>query len=171
MENPSIGALQRRIDVLEAKDAMRATLMRYMDLCDVPGPLRSTDQLAELFTPQAVWEGIGPEYEGKFGRVTGRHQIAEMVAGYLPPAVHFERNAHLVGSEQLEASGVSGRGQWIMQQLSHYDASLGKLPDLLCARLTIDFAITRDAESCTALIRHFRTRRMFAAPLAATPGP
>ena len=165
MGDPTLAALQRRLDVLEAKDAMRSTLMRYMDLCDVPGPLRSTDELAELFTPRAVWEGVGPEYEDKFGKVTGRRRIAEMVAGHLPPAVHFERNTHLVGSEQLEVSGAAGRGRWIMQQLSCYDASLGTPPELLCARLTIDFVITRDAESCTALIRHFRTRRMFAAPL------
>lgn len=162
-------ALATRLAVLEAQDAMRRTLMRYMDLCDVPGPLTSLDELAELFTPRAVWEGIGPEYEGTFGRVVGRRKVAEKVGSYLPPHPHFARNAHLVGSEQLavDPSGDRGRGQWLMQQLSRYDAEAGRADELICARLRVDFALTPSDTGCTALIHHFRTQRMFAAPLGA----
>lgn len=166
-----VAALAARLRIHEAKDAMRATLMRYMDLCDVPGPLTDLDQIAELFTPRAIWEGVGPEYEGKFGRITGRRKIAEMVGGYLPPHEHFQRNAHLVGSEQLSVTADRGQGQWLMQQLSTYHPSLRQPDDLLCARLRIDFDLTHHAEPasdgawCTARIRHFRTQRLFAAPL------
>lgn len=160
-----VARLAERLAVLEAKEAMRTSLMTYMDLCDVPGPFQSVEELAALFTPRAIWEGIGPEYEGKFGRVTGRHKIAEMVASYLPPNRHFDRNAHLVGSECLRVDGSVGRGQWLMQQLSRYDLSENRDDELLCARLTIDFTLSPTDDGCTALIRHFRTQRLFAASL------
>lgn len=166
-----VDALRARVAVWEAKEAMRATLMRYLDLCDVPGPLTSPHDLGELFTPRAVWEGIGPEYAATFGRVTGRKKIAEKVAAYLPPNEHFERNAHLAGSEQLTVTGARGQGQWLMQQLSHYTEP-DQPSEAICARLTVDFDLDRTpaedtGPSCTALIRHFRTQRLFAAPLAA----
>lgn len=155
-----MGELEQRLEILEAKEAIRVCLGRYFDLCDVPGPLRDTSELAELFTPGAVWEGIGEAYAGKFGRIEGRDRIATHVAGYLPPSDHFRRNAHLVGSEQLRTDGSSGSGQWLMQQLSEYADGSG---DLLCARLRIDFLITRDDVGPTALMRHFRTERLYAA--------
>lgn len=153
--------VEQRLAGLEAREAIRACLHRYMDLCDVPGPLRDVGELAELFTPRAIWEGIGEAYAGKFGRVTGRRRIAEHVAGYLPPSEHFRRNVHLVGSEQLTAAEDSGSGQWVMQQLSEYADGSG---ELLCARLRIDFRLTRDA-AVVAQMSHFRTERLYAAKL------
>lgn len=154
--------LEQRLQRLEAKEAIRACLGRYLDLCDVPGPLRSTDELAALFTPDAVWEGIGPAYAGKFGRIVGRSRVAEHVAGYLPPSDHFRRNTHLVGSEQLRTDGSTGSGQWLMQQLSQYADGSG---DLLCARLRIDFVLSRDEAEPSAAMFHFRTERLFSAQL------
>jgi hypothetical protein len=152
--------IECRLELLEAKEAIRTCLGRYFDLCDVPGPLRHKSELAALFTPEAVWEGLGEAYAGKFGRITGRHQIAEHVIGYLPPSDHFRRNAHLVGSEQLHSDGHTGSGQWLMQQLSEYADGSG---DLLCARLRIDFVIARNDGEVSALMSHFRTERLYSA--------
>lgn len=154
--------VEQRLRVLEAREAVRACLGRYMDLCDVPGPLQDKAELADLFTPRAIWEGIGKAYAGKFGRVIGRHKIADHVAGYLPPNDHFRRNAHLLGSEQLSVDGDKCSGQWLMQQLSEYSDGTG---DLLCARLTIDFDVSRTESGVLARISHFRTERLYSASL------
>ena len=155
-------AISHRLAALEAKDAVRSCLMSYMDLCDVPGPLDDPAQIGTLFTADATWEGIGPEYAEKFGAVHGRSDIVALVSRYLPPAEHFVRNTHLLGSEQIRVDHDSAHGRWIMQQLSLYTDSTA---ELLCARLDIDFEITRSPEGSTARMHRFRTRRMFAVPL------
>lgn len=161
-----MATLETRLARLEAKEAVGACLTRYMDLCDVPGPLADLDQIGALFTDDAVWEGIGPEYAGKFGRAEGRAAVQELVGSYLPPVDHFVRNAHLVTSGQVHVEGDEATGQWLMQQLALY--SDGRA-DLLCARITADFALTRVRHQPPgALIRHFRTQRLFAAPLDAS---
>ncbi|OYO19269.1 MULTISPECIES: nuclear transport factor 2 family protein [Enemella] len=157
--------VERRLRVLEAKEAIRTCLGRYLDLCDVPGPfpdVAELAELAELFTPRATWRGVGEAYAGKFGSVTGRHKVAAHVASYLPPAEHFRRNAHLLGSEQLRTDGSTGHGQWLMQQLSEYADGTA---DLLCARLNIDFVVQYDDDGTTALIHRFQTERLFRASL------
>ncbi|MGJ3509874.1 nuclear transport factor 2 family protein [Enemella sp. A6] len=150
--------LAERVRILEAKDAIRSCLSRYFDLCDVPGPFTDQNQLAELFTPRAIWEGLGEAYAGKFGRVTGRRKIAAHVASYLPPIEHFRRNVHLLTSEQLRTDGHTGQGQWLMQQLSTYT---DHRDEVMVARLTVDFELA----SGSALISHFRTERLFTADL------
>ncbi|SDB81942.1 SnoaL-like domain-containing protein [Raineyella antarctica] len=158
-----MATLETRLARLEAKEAADACLVRYLDLCDVPGPLADLDQIGALFTEDAVWEGIGPEYEGKFGRAEGRAAVQDLVGGYLPPVDHFIRNAHLATSGQVRVEGDEATGQWLMQQLSlHRDGGA----ELLCARISVDFALARVRhQPPTALIRHFRTQRLFAAPL------
>ncbi|MCB8908535.1 nuclear transport factor 2 family protein [Rhodococcus sp. D-6] len=150
-----------RLSALEVKDAARSCLMRYMDLCDVPGSLEHPEQIGSLFTGDATWEGIGSEYTDKFGIAHGREDIVALVSRYLPPAEHFVRNTHLLGSERIRAERDTAHGRWIMQQLSLYTDGTA---ELLCARLEIDFEITRSAD-ITARIHRFRTQRMFAAPL------
>lgn len=160
-----MSTVAQRLAVLESKEAIRSCLGRYFDLCDVPGPLRSTDELAELFTPRAIWEGLGEAYAGKFGRVVGRHKVAAHVGSYLPPSDHFKRNVHLLGSEQLHNDAEGGSGQWLMQQLSTYADGSG---ELLVARLRIDFQVTSQSDQPVARIRHFRTERVYRADLVST---
>lgn len=158
-----MATLETRLARLEAQEAATACLMRYFDLCDVPGPLADLDEIGGLFTEDAVWEGIGPEYEGKFGRAAGRAAVQDRVGSYLPPVEHFVRNAHLVTSGQVLVEGDTATGQWLMQQLALYADGTA---DLLCARITVDFALTRVRhQPPSALISHFRTQRLFAAPL------
>ncbi|MFD6856114.1 nuclear transport factor 2 family protein [Rhodococcus sp. NPDC060090] len=153
--------VEKRLAALEAKDAVRDCLTRYMDLCDVPGPLDDVAQIGLLFTADATWEGVGPEYAGKFGIARGRDEVVALVSRYLPPTDHFVRNAHLLGSEQIRLEGNAARGRWIMQQLSLYTNGTA---ELLCARLEIDFEIERLPHT-TARMHRFRTQRLFATPL------
>ena len=62
-------ALKVRIAALEAENAVRKTIARYMALCDVPSGALDGESLAALFTEDAIWEGIGPQYTQKFGHL------------------------------------------------------------------------------------------------------
>lgn len=134
------------------------TLIRYLELCDVPRPPDATGRLADLFTQDAVWEGVGPLYAAKFGRTTGARSIAEMVAAHLPPNPHFRANVHLLHPGTTTVNGGGVRGRWLMQQLSRYASGAA---ELVVARLEVDFRIDGD----TARIGHFRTERVFTTAL------
>ncbi|MFV0457554.1 MAG: nuclear transport factor 2 family protein [Actinomycetales bacterium] len=149
--------------VLQARAAAADCLATYLHRCDVPGGT-GAEQAAELFTQDAVWEGIGPEYSTAFGRARGRAEIAALLGRYLPPVEHFHRNVHLLGSGAMQVDLPEVRGRWTMQQLSH---QVDGTAQLLCAGLEVDFEVTADQASTTALIKHFRTRRQFAAELDA----
>lgn len=156
----AIQALQRRVAVLEAHNDIRSLLARYMDLCDVPHAPTQVADLAALFTPDAIWEGVGTDAEQTFGRRQGRQAVAEFVASYLPPAQHFSLNLHLLTSEllQVDEQAASATGQWIMQQVSSY-AEGGS--ELISARLNIEFSRVEGQWQ----IAHFRTCRLLHSPL------
>lgn len=158
LTNHSLAALSRRLETLEVQAAAHRTLARYLQLCDVPQPELDWTELASLFTEDAVWEGIGPAYAGKFGRCEGRTTILTMLAGFLPPAEHFVSNVHLLGGGRFERGGDGAvQGSWIMQQLSAYDDGTA---ELTAARLTVEF----DGRTAAA-IRHFRTEKLFTTKL------
>ncbi|MGU7774398.1 nuclear transport factor 2 family protein [Burkholderia sp. MR1-5-21] len=157
----SLAALAARIAILDAERAVRATMTRYMALCDVPEDAGSGPALAGLFADDAVWEGIGPQYAQKFGRLQGIAEIVAMLQRYLPPDPHFSANVHCLTSESIDvgADSASACGRWIMLQASRYaDGSA----ELIAARLTVDF-VPADGGT-TWLIRHFRTERLMNGP-------
>ncbi|GAA3684428.1 hypothetical protein GCM10023081_22590 [Arthrobacter ginkgonis] len=158
----TVAGLEARLRVLEAADSVRWVMGRYFQLCDVPNPELDLDELGSLFAPDAVWEGTGRDYQGKFGRHAGREAIVAMLAGYLPPSEHFTANAHVLGEGRINVTGSTAHGTWIMQQLSaHADGS----SELAAARLNVDFAL----DGALATISRFRTERLFATPLDGTP--
>ncbi|RQR22571.1 nuclear transport factor 2 family protein [Burkholderia sp. Bp9143] len=164
----ALEALTRRVAALDAERAVRATITRYMALCDVPEDAGDGPALAALFTADAVWEGIGPQYARKFGRLEGADAIVAMLRRYLPPDPHFAANLHFLTSESIDigADHVTARGRWIMLQASrHADGTA----ELIAARLTIDFAPADDG--ATWLIRHFRTERVLDGPWPLTAAP
>ena len=138
---------------IESREAVHRVMCRYMELCDVPSVESSVEELASLFTPDAVWEGIG-EYAHKFGTRRGRPEIVGMLTAYLPPNSHFRGNVHLLGSEQIEVDGPAARGRWIMQQLSRYE---DESAELLAARITAECEV----QGGVARIKHFTTEKLF----------
>ena len=169
MTQATLDVLLTRLAALEARDEVRKTIARYMALCDVPCAPLAGESLAALFTDDAVWEGIGPQYAQKFGRLQGRAAIVEMLQRYLPPLPHFSTNVHFLTSEHIEVEGDSAKGRWIMLQASGY---VDARAELIAARLEIDFVPTTCGESGVRrpwLIHHFRTERLFDAPWQVNP--
>ncbi|WP_433735856.1 nuclear transport factor 2 family protein [Pseudomonas putida] len=147
-------ALLQRLATLEGESAVRRLMARYMDLCDVPRAAVHVSQLAQLFTEDAVWEGVGRETAQTFGQHRGREAVAAFVGGYLPPSDHFSLNLHYLTSESIVVDGNAAQGQWIMQQISTYADGRN---ELFGTRLNIDFRCVDG----TWLIAHFRTQRLF----------
>lgn len=166
MTQTTIDALLTRIAALEAQNEVRKTIARYMALCDVPCIALEGESLAALFTNDAVWEGIGPQYAHKFGRLQGRAEIIAMLQRYLPPIPHFATNVHFLTSEHIEVHGDSAKGRWIMLQASGY---ADEKAELIAARLEIDFVPSAHDADRAWLMRHFRTERLFDAPWHVNP--
>jgi hypothetical protein len=162
----TLADMTARLAVLEAEHAIRRTMMRYMALCDVPSGGEPSETLAELFSADAIWQGVGPEYAEKFGALTGREAIVTMLARYLPPTPHFSVNAHFMASETIDvdATATHATGRWIMLQASGY---LSGEAELVSARLEVDFVPADDRKRW--LIRHLRTQRLFDAPSEVHP--
>ena len=154
--------LLQRVETLEGESQVRRLMARYMDLCDVPRAATNVRELAELFTVDAVWEGIGTSTAQTFGQHRGRDAVAAFVGSYLPPSDHFALNLHYLTSESIQVDGSAAAGQWIMQQISTY---ADQRSELFGTRLTIDF---RRVDG-TWLIAHFRTQRLFNSMLGVNP--
>lgn len=164
----TVAALTRRIEELEAEAEIRRLQARYMFLCDTPNPefgvrddAHRIDLIMELYSEDAVWEGVGEYYDGQFGRAEGAAAIRE----------HFERfwsqerdpalvlNAHYLTSEQIHVDGHEATGQWI--HLQPWIFSDGRSL-LRSSRLNNAFRKV----SGTWKITRTRTENVFVAPLA-----
>lgn len=119
-----ISRLVRRIEVLEAEADIRRIQARYMFLCDTPCPeygiendLQRIDAILDLYTEDAVWEGVGQYYDNQFGRRVGKDELRahfnEFWGEKQDPALLL--NVHYLTSEQIHVadSGVEADGQWI----------------------------------------------------------
>ncbi|MES2259372.1 MAG: nuclear transport factor 2 family protein [Pseudomonadota bacterium] len=159
-------ALASRLRHLEAAAAARNTLARYMALCDQPCGDTGFPQLGDLFTEDAIWEGVGRRYAATFGRQAGRAAIVTFLNGYLAPSPHFLRNLHFLTSDQVDvaADGARVRGRWLMLQVSTYGSGTA---EAISARLDIDFIQAADGRW---LIAHFRTERLDCAPWPVAAG-
>ncbi|MBF6070786.1 nuclear transport factor 2 family protein [Nocardia farcinica] len=124
-EADTIARLVRRIETLEGEAEVRRLQARYMFLCDTPCPefgvaddARRIDLIMDLYSEDAVWEGVGEYYDNQFGRLVGHAAIR----------AHFERfwspdrepwlvlNAHYPTAEQIHVDGDTAQGQWIHMQ-------------------------------------------------------
>jgi SnoaL-like domain len=131
-----IAELRARIDNLESQAAIRGVMAEYMRLCDRLDASTPMEELAGLFTYDAVWVGSGARYGATFGSHHGREAIIAMLDSYRSPP-HFTFNAHFLTSETITVTANMGRGRWMMLQTSTYSSGLS---DLRSAKLTIDFA-------------------------------
>lgn len=117
--------LLERLDRLESEADIRRLQARYMFLCDTPCPefgvaddAARIDAIMALYTPDAVWEGVGEYYDGQFGRAEGAAAIRRHFEAFWGP----ERdpalilNAHYLTAEQIHVDGDEAHGQWIHMQ-------------------------------------------------------
>ena len=152
-ERLTLRALLRRVEDLEAEKRVRASINRYMALCDELREGFDLEPLMALFTPDAVWEGRG-RYAATFGRLEGADAIRAMFAKYTVPPAHFRLNAHFLTSEEIAVDGDAAAGRWLMLQTSTFASGDSQLS---AARLDVRFR--RDEGAWR--MAHFQTERLF----------
>ncbi|MNF31766.1 hypothetical protein D3C85_1174790 [compost metagenome] len=152
-------ALEQRLAQLESENAVRACMNRYMVLCDDLGVDSPLDELAGLFTEDAVWEGKGAKYQNAFGGYRGREAITAMFATYMVEPAHFALNVHFLTSELIRVQGVQAQGSWVMLQTSTFASGASHLNS---ARLTVSF---REEEGVWRMA-HFQTENLFSRPVS-----
>ncbi|EJN33925.1 ketosteroid isomerase-like enzyme [Pseudomonas sp. GM84] len=152
-------ALMSRLQRFESQQAIRVCINRYMELCDQLDASTPLDELAGLFTHDAVWEGKGAKYAASFGGYRGREAIRAMFATYMKTPAHFALNVHFLTSEVIEAEGDQGLGRWVMLQTSTFADGASHLN---AARLTVRFAL----EEGQWRMAHFQTENLFSRPVS-----
>jgi hypothetical protein len=152
--------LEHRLRQLENENAIRACMHRYMVLCDDLGVDSPLDELAGLFSEDAIWEGKGARYQDAFGGYRGRESIKAMFATYMVEPAHFALNVHFLTSELIRVEGIRANGSWVMLQTSTFT---GGASHLNSARLSVQFL--QDLETGVWRIAHFVTENLFSRPV------
>lgn len=160
-----IAAMRDDMASLLGEAGARRVLGQYMRLCDVPRLLSGVEErdrcraIADLFTSDAIWEGVGGTHGVQFGQQIGRAAIAAHFERFYtqasPPQVF---NTHYLCTESLTASADKAEGHWVQFQ-PWVDAEGQSL--LRSSRLHVRFARTDGRW----LIAHYRTENLFIAPL------
>lgn len=151
--------LRQRLHRFESEHAVRACMNRYMVLCDALCESTPLDELAGLFTEQAIWEGKGARYAKSFGGYRGREAIRAMFATYMKPPAHFALNVHFLTSELIEVCEAEALGSWVMLQTSTFANGDSHVN---AARLTVRFAEEQGAWR----MAHFQTENLFGRPVS-----
>lgn len=115
-----LAELERRLRVLEDREAITQLKYQYADACDRG---YDSDTLADLFTVDAIWEG------DLFGRYEGREAIREFFRGVsadIPFACHYMMNPI------ISVDGDDATGEWYLFQTSTFTE--GNTPILGAAR-------------------------------------
>lgn len=152
--------LEARLQRLEGEHAVRTCMNRYMVLCDALDAHTPLDELAGLFTVDAIWEGKGAKYAKSFGGYQGREAIRAMFAGYMTEPAHFALNVHFLCSELIRVEGDEASGSWVMLQTSTFASGASHLN---AARLTVRFR----EEGGVWRMAHFQTENLFGRPVEA----
>ncbi len=115
-----VEAMETELTALRAESSIRKIIARYMMLCDTPlpvavaNPAERVPLIVDLFSEDAVWEGVGPYYDNQFGRRVGRAQLIEHFEGfYRPQTPELVLNCHYLTDEQIHVDGDVAEGHWV----------------------------------------------------------
>lgn len=168
VSNAELGALVKRIEVLEAEAEIRRLQARYMFLCDTPIPeygvkddAERIDLIMELYSEDAIWEGVGDFYDNQFGRLEGAAAIRRHFENFWGQKRDPELllNVHYLTSEQIHVHSDTAEGQWVHCQ--PWIFSDGKS---LLRSSRLNNAFRRESDG-TWKITRTRTENVFVAPL------
>ncbi|MDO6683266.1 MULTISPECIES: nuclear transport factor 2 family protein [unclassified Oceanobacter] len=153
-----IDVLKERLQALESERDIRACINRYMALCDELSLQTPMDELGDLFTEDAVWEGKGKRYANSFGGFQGRDAIVTMLGSYASEPPHFALNVHFLTSELIVVERDHAHASWNMLQTSTFASGASHLNS---ARLDVRFK----QQEGRWRIAHFQTENLFSRPV------
>jgi ketosteroid isomerase-like protein len=156
----NLASILARIEQLEAQNAIRNCLNRYMEICDELNPNTNLDELMALFDDECIWEGIGEKYAKSLGRYDSWQAIYDMFKSYTQQQSHFVMNAHFVSSEQMEIQQQQACASWLMLQTSTFRDGRSHLNS---AKLRVKFVQQANGHW---KIKHFQTENIFSRPVS-----
>lgn len=159
-EHIDLSTVLQRLALLEAQNAIRNCINRYMEICDALDANTDLDELMDLFDADSIWEGIGEKYTKSFGRYDSWHAIYSMFKNYTQKQSHFVMNAHFVSSEQIYIEQDQANATWLMLQTSSFRDGRSHLN---AAKLSVKFKQQNDGRW---KIKHFQTENIFSRPVA-----
>jgi len=92
--------LEKRIETLEALEAIRQLKARYCEICD---DAHNPDEIIRIFTEDGIWEGEG------IGRAEGHDAIKELFQGF-QDAISFSQ--HMVQNPIIDVQGSTATARW-----------------------------------------------------------
>lgn len=155
----TVASLSLRISALEAEKQVRACMQQYMALCDQLDVGFDLSLLMDLFSDDAIWEGVGKRYGKTFGQYAGQSAIREMFAKYTQPPAHFALNAHFLCNELIQVEDESATGIWLLLQTATFHTGHSQLSS---AKLTVKFICQENRWK----IQHFQTESLFNRPVS-----
>lgn len=115
-----VAELAAKVDALSAEADIRRVLARYMWLCDVPLPEPDADRerrielILDLYSEDAVWEGVGAYYDNQFGRSVGKAALRKHFEGFFQPRQpEMIFNTHYLTTEHIVVTGDTAEGNWV----------------------------------------------------------
>lgn len=159
IDQQQLSQILSRLSELEAQNAIRNCLNRYMEICDELDANTDLDELMALFDQDCIWEGIGEKYAKSFGRYDSWQALYDMFKSYTQQESHFVMNAHFVNSEQIRVEQGEATGTWLMLQASTFRDGRSHLN---AAKLRIRFKQQADQ---SWKMKHFQTENIFSRPV------
>lgn len=158
--------LKRRLNILEAEADIRRIQARYLFLCDTPcpEPISSDEEriekILELYSEDAIWEGVGEYYKGQFGQAVGKAAIRKHFQAFWSQQrdPKLLLNVHYLTSEQIHVHDDEADGQWVHCQPWIFSDGSSLLRS---SRLNNSFKKVDDVWK----ISRTRTENIFVAPL------
>lgn len=150
----------QRLEELEAQNAIRNCMNRYMEICDQLDIDTDLNELMALFDQDSIWEGVGEKYKKSLGYHASWQAIYDMFKTYTQEQSHFVMNAHFVNSEQIELKGDMAHAKWMMLQTSTFRDGRSHLNG---AKLNVKFKKQADQ---SWKIKHFQTENLFSRPVS-----
>jgi len=150
-QEPTLQDLARRVDRLEAEREISRILYHYVWLAD---EVKDADRIAECFTKDATWEGVGDfdEYLS-----VGRNEIRDLfrdVPNQLPFTAHWVTNEVITVGDDAQTA----HGQWHILEAANLRDN--------CAQVWMVAWYENDFERVNGewLISHLRLVHTFVAP-------
>ena len=164
----TVADLSAKVDRLLAEADIRKVQSRYMMLCDTPCPEPNIvddderiEAILDLYTQDAVWEGVGSFYDHQFGKCIGKDAIRQHFQAFWGqkrnPALVL--NVHYLTSEHIRVRGDEADGQWVHCQPWVFSDGSSVLRS---SRLNNAFR----NESGVWKLTRTRTENIFSAPMA-----
>ena len=155
-DSRGVSTAEIRLARLEAEADVRRLVARYMRLCDEPEPDETGAPFGDLFTEDAIWEGLGTKAGQEFKRVEGRATLLDWFATLRVPGSYFHKfNIHFLTSESIHVDDdcFGAEGSWTMFQTTLLADGHA---ELRMARIIIRFRVDQDRWR----IAHFTTRSL-----------